>query len=462
MLSQAADASEPVRFNRLYSGSARAVSSSYEIPAAFTERGWTFMEQALADVDQFLTGAYWVLGDEVRVRGDRVALPDELRSRYRADYSRHWRSYLTSASVVRFSNINDAADKLELLSSSRSPLLQLLSLAAQHTAVDSQTIGREFQPVHVVTPPDVTGRLVNEINQSYMQGLIALHSSMEQMANAGPARRESLIGQVEGDARTAKNAADQLRLSFAGNEEVGATTHRLLRDPIESAEGLLHGLPARTLNARAAQFCRGYDRLMDKYPFDAAATDEATLEEVSEIFQPQSGALHTFNAEVHQSRLPPSSAFVDFVNRASNVTQALWQSGADEPRMRFALKPLLSDALPAVTFSFDGRTAQFTQRVAGTRSFSWEGSSAREVWVRGQVRGREEILREHHGPWAIFRLFQAGSWRASGGKHVVTWSFSVQGQTVTLEAEVDLAGAPLVFASDYLAGIRNCPRRVVR
>jgi len=75
------------------------------------------------------------------------------------------------------------------------------------------------------------------------------------------------------------------------------------------------------------------------------------------------------------------------------------------------------------------------------------------------VRGRDVQL-AHRGTWALFRLFQQGEWRSGGTTSVVRWQLDVQGEAVTLEAEVVLAGAQ-VFQPGFFSGL-GCVSRVAR
>src|SRR5690606_11391216 len=109
-------------------------------------------------------------GERLVAPEDRQRLAQELRTRYREDYVRTWQQFLNSASVLRFSGLDDAAAKLARLSDNRSPLLLMLAVAAQHTgpaAVDS-TVAAAFQPVHTVVPPDATDRYTTDANAGYM------------------------------------------------------------------------------------------------------------------------------------------------------------------------------------------------------------------------------------------------------------------------------------------------------
>jgi type VI secretion system protein ImpL len=482
MVSEASTRNPPVEFNRAFQGSSAVLANAYEVPGAFTKGGWAFMQDAFENVDQFFLAEDWVIGEQALLRQDRPRLVRDLRTRYLADYARHWRDYLTSASVVRFTNLRDAAQKLTVLSSNESPLLQLFSLASQHTAVDSQTIGAVFQPVLYVMPPD-TNRYVLEPNQAYMNGLIALQSSVVQTANAPRQERPTVAAQAREKAANARVAVQQMAQNFsiAGEARtVGTTIQKLMQDPIRGAERWLNvggggGGPV-TVNQRARDFCRPFQQLMAKYPFNPRATAEATLAEMAGMFQPETGGLWTFFQNNLQELLvkqgsgvavqigastQPLPDFVDFFNRAASVSDALWRSGGNDPRFDFTFRPLLSEAVPSVTFNVDGQTRRFTRTQAAQWRFSWIGSGARAVRLSAHISGRDEPLLELQGQWALFQFFQRGTWRESGTAHVIHWVIPTQGEPVSLEAELRLGGAAPILRSDFFTGL-GCVSRVVR
>src|SRR6266700_3875349 len=67
--------------------------------------------------------------------------------------------------------------------------------------------------------------------------------------------------------------------------------------------------------------------------------------------------------------------------------------------------------MPLVTVFVDGQVFQFTRTQLAARPFDWVGLRAREVRVTAQIRGREEVLLQYGGTWAVFKLFNDATWR---------------------------------------------------
>src|SRR5581483_8333454 len=118
----------------------------------FTKSGWDFMKNAIKSPDRYFAGEQWVLGDQVAAAIDTSKLEQQLRERYFLDFITQWRAYLKNANVVKYASLQDASKKLNALSGNQSPLLALLWLASQNTAVDEPTVANAFQPVQAVVP----------------------------------------------------------------------------------------------------------------------------------------------------------------------------------------------------------------------------------------------------------------------------------------------------------------------
>ncbi len=480
IIGEASARNPPVRFAQQYPGASAVLGNVYDVPGAFTPGGWGFMRQALANPSQFFQSEDWVLGGQANVKLDPAKIVEQLRRMYDSDYVRRWVTFLGSAKLASFVGTRDAAQKLLRLSDNQSPLLQLLTVVAQNTAVDTQTLGAVFQPVRIVTPVTVTDRLVSESNKPYIDALVGLQTIVAQAATAPPGAAEALLAQTMDRTGAARVAVAQLAQKFridGAAAEVGQAVRRLMEEPLGGVERVLGSLPAQAANQRAAAFCAVFQPLRSKYPFNATSGVDATLQDVAAVFHQESGALAglknalggvliqqgTRFLPVPGGAIHPSSAFLDFFNRAAGTSSALWQVGPNEPRFSFSLKPRVDEAMPVVTVSVDGQVFQFTRTQLAARLFDWIGPRAREVRVTAQIRGRDEVLLQYGGTWAVFKLFNQATWRntaptqLAGMPYILQWPIGQQG--VTLEMELNLGQAPPFLRKDYFAGM-NCVSRV--
>ena len=160
MLAEAGKTNPPINFNRQFPGSAQIVVESHEVPGAFSKGGWAFMKDAIAHADRYFSGEQWVLGDQASANIDRGKLEqdceDALLRRFRQRMAR-----LPEVRVVlRICRAQGrSAEAGAALSGNQSPLLELMALASQNTAVDDPRVAAVFQPVQAVVPPGSTDRL---------------------------------------------------------------------------------------------------------------------------------------------------------------------------------------------------------------------------------------------------------------------------------------------------------------
>ncbi len=463
----------PLEYNTLFPGSDNTIVNTHIVPGAFTEKGWELIQDRLGRIGESFSSEEWVLGERVASNQDLVRLAGEVRSMYLEEYVRHWREYLEAARVTRFRSLRDAARKLETLREAQSPLLQLLALASQNTdEIDSVRVGRAFQPLHVVTPRDssndLTQSYIAEANSSYMNGLADLSVSVEEAAGSRGEAAESAKANARNSAAAAKVAVAQIAQQFAPHPDalaVGRVVGDLLRLPIENAEPLL--APARVaagggeldVNRTAAALCRSIRPMLAKFPFSPDATEEATLDEVAQMLQPNSSALWNFLNEglsdvlveqggryVAREGLAVNPGFLTFVNRAVDVSTALWQDRSNEPQFRFTFRPRQYDQITGVELSVDGRTQVFSPDSRGTGTFVWEGRRARDVRLTISSGGATTVI-SHSGPWAVFHLFQRASWgEPAAGRYIVLLEIDAEGGM--LETEVSLPGFPILNSNE--------------
>src|SRR5664280_2005742 len=124
MLAEAAKSNSPIDYNRQFPGASQVVTQPHVVPGAFSKGGWTYMKDAIAHVDRYANGEQWVLGDQGAATIDRGALSASLRDRYSSDFVKQWRTYIKSASVVRYAGMKDATTRLAQHSADQSPLLE--------------------------------------------------------------------------------------------------------------------------------------------------------------------------------------------------------------------------------------------------------------------------------------------------------------------------------------------------
>ena len=488
MISDAAKNTQPINFNKKFPGSAETVLDAYDVSGPFTKPGWDFMRNSLKNPEKYFSGEQWVLGDQGAATIDRAALGKQLQDRYFADFIKQWRAYMKAASVVKFANIQDAAKKLTVISSSSSPLLALFSLASQNTAVDAPEVVKAFQPVQAVVPPGGGDRLIAGPNQAYMNALLTLQSSVEAAASA-PQLNEAVAGPTLTSASSARITTRQVAQAFLPDPEahVESTVQKLMEDPITSVEALLKRLGPDELNGKGKDLCGQYSKLLAKYPFNPnPAAPQATIAEVNGIFHKPEGALWVFYDTSLQKLLPKQGsdyvpapgagltlipAFVNAFKQSAAFSESIYAGGAPDPHITYSLKPVPSEGIQTVGLRLDGQTLTYSGGDAAPKQFTWQGSGTHEAKATVKFGGGPDLAWSNNdGIWAVFQFFaKAEQWQPSGSGNMLEWIIRIgrdpvtlpSGKALTVRFELDMLGAPPVFQKGYLSKL-TCVANVAK
>ncbi len=228
------------------------------------------------------------------------------------------------------------------------------------------------------------------------------------------------------------------------------------------------------------------DKIKDRYPFNLAATRDASFEDAVAFFKPKDGVLwgfyegflKNFHSKVGHKYVPQSHLDVDSLGnkpakpttpfngklypcleRADEITDALWPGFAGEkPKVEFTVNlKTVSPIVSEIILEIDGQKRLYRNEKEFWASFTWPGPkpTGAKMRVRGAGGLDEEIVRE--GPWGIFRLFEAGTTTAVKDKDdsfTVTWQMSAPPVTVTMEVKPVRGNHP--FPSSFFRAT-NCP-----
>jgi len=478
MIARASREASAVRLAEDVPAASGVLRASHTVPGAFTREGWTYVQEN-HDVAELLAREEWVTGEQGFTEEQLAELSEELQERYVADYVSHWRRFLSSVRLGSYASVGQAAGSLADLSGNRSPMLQLLSLVARQTSVDSARIGYAFQPVRAVAAPDSVDRYVVESNRAYIQDLGALQSAVEQVANLSGPQRERARSKALRAAEGVEGRARQLAQEFSIDGEaraVGSAVQELLQRPGSRAGRLLERLPVAEANRRARQFCGEFARVSSKFPFSPGSQESATIDDLAAVFQPGESALWTFYDEVLSDLLVrqgsryrprsgaaarPTAEAVEFFNRAAAVSRSLYGSDGSSPTVEFILRLETSSQLPEVSFAVDGQKQTYTRTLAEMQQFSWSGERSQYARITAGSGGSEStVVEAPNGTWALFRLFQAAEWEGTGGsRYRLRWQ--APGRPFSVQGELLLNTPVPILQTSYLAGIQ-CPSTVAR
>jgi len=473
MLDDAGKGKRPVNFNRQFPQSSAYVVDGYEVPAAFTKDGYAVMRKSLENPEKF-RGEEWVLGAPTMLNVSAGSLRDMLNTRYTADYMKHWRAYLKNARIVVFASLKDASTKLSRLVANDSPLLQLLWLAKENTAVAISDLKNPFEAVQTTARDSTLERLVGSGNQEYMGALSQLQNSVQTVVNTpnGPTD-PAMLSQVQQAASTASGTVKRIEQGFTIDTEGGVDKNvsRLLEEPIKSANDAAQ----RAGGAGAEMVCAMVNSVTSKKPFNSRSAQQATLQEVQDFFRPQQGTLWSLvqsrfgttiqrqgSTYVNVGSAPQSQNFLAFLNRAQQFTDALFPNGSPTVRLTYTLRSIPSLGIYKTNLAID---AQSLTEPGHSQQFVWQGGES-SISLSVSAAGQSVTNAVWQGPWALFDFFGSAEWT---GNNPATLDYPLQstvefahrpaGESSKTSVQYELTtNGTQVFKKGFLSGLHCSPR----
>jgi len=215
--------------------------------------------------------------------------------------------------------------------------------------------------------------------------------------------------------------------------------------------------------------------VLNKFPFNPAATPQATVEEVNGIFKKPDGAFWKFYDENLQKLLPKQGSqyvaatvggvtltpgFVAFFNQAAVFADALYAGGTPDPHFTYTLKPVPSEGIQAMGLHLDGQDFSYSGGDAASRQFVWQGSGSHGAKATIKFGSTDLAWASYDGLWAVFQFFnQADTWHPAGNGNILEWIVRAgknpmllpSGKPLTVRFELDMGAIPQVFQKGYFA-----------
>ena len=460
-------------FNQWADGSAVVVNSIHPIEFAFTKDGAAFMLDQIKKAN--FGGEKWVLGNYNVQSEDAAAMQQGVHDLFVKDYIKEWRTVLKTSHVVPYKNLKDAADKLDVLTRSEAPILALLWWTSQNTGLsDLPDVRDAFKAPQQVEPLSAVAYVPSA--QPYNDALQALQVAIGKAAepNADPATVKAAQDAADSARQLTRKISSTFPLDREG--QVDSMVGALMLEPITEAERVLRGVGADDLNSKGAGFCSSFGPITRKFPFNPAAREEATLQEIGDIFRPTGSKLATFEDGIKKVIVcksgtcnvvdnPPvqvNPAFRNFISQAAKLSYALYGDSGTDPNYHYTLTPKNSDQVDMFEVSVNGDLSKLP---GGTgKAYVWPGSSSPSFKLSLDLKGGTGLgVQSRDGLWSVFHFFaDADRTMASGSSYEFLWKFraGVGGSPPII------AGRPLeyaflvdanIFSKEFLAGMKCVP-----
>jgi len=265
--------------------------------------------------------------------------------------------------------------------------------------------------------------------------------SMIQSRGGTPSQAESgdIIARIEIEARNQPQPLSRWILALA---------HSTSRVTVRSVLSSLN----KNWQTNITQFC--HSALGNRYPLSKSSPQDATLNDFARFFGPQ-GYMDLFfkknlkdlvdtssrpwKARLNQGvKVRISRAALGQLEYAEKIRNTFFPEGSSQPIIKFRIKPVsLGKSARWVELDLGGQRLKFRNDAPRFYRMQWPppgGSTTARLIFKPKKSGQETGI-ALDGPWALFRLFDAGKTVNTALLNRFQVSFNVQGQTAVFEVD---------------------------
>lgn len=448
------------------------------IPRLFTWSGYSDFFRGQNNTLFDLTGLdAWVLGQHEQVQlsdADRSEIQRQVSDRYISDYTGHWQKLLSALDIQPFDSPEQALSVLNTITGDEQPFRHIVSLLSDNTAVRPLTGKGEAQQRDALrriarpfTQLDDTLKghgdsapLIQGVNQQ----LIALAQWLEQINSAGDPGAAAFKALQLRQSDPYKDPAFSLQQYARG---LPAPLDRWVGQIATQVADVTTSLAMSSLNqAWSEQVLTPFnDTLADRYPFNPASSQDASLSEVTRFFAP-GGTLDGF----YQSSLKPLldsgvlkqdagnghlQALVNQLDQAQRIREALFNVQG-QPEVHFVVEPVeLTASKRRSVLNLDGQLVEYSHGRRQKVPLVWpnalrDGAESKLTLIPDDGARSPRSL-GFTGPWAMFRLLDAAS-RTQVSRGSFDVRFSVDDGAMTWRVYSDADHSP--FATGLFSQFR--------
>jgi type VI secretion system protein ImpL len=483
-----------------------ALSSRHPaVSGRYTRAAWeTQVRSRLYGPGTSVAGDQWVLGVvELEQEDEHEQRMAQVRSAYFDQYIEEWTGFLNSINVGSPGDLGASLVTLEDLTRGQSTSLQFLCehVAFQTTLLPptapepGATRGASRAELESIEEEDVAAAFQELVAfgcppaPTVPEGsppLPAPDSPLDEYVEALEQLRVAVKAKVDRDAaedtkavavavQAAGKTVDALILDHDGNRWT-PLLHRWMRPPIRGVESsVLHEARTGLSAAWCEQVVRPWRSLAGRYPFDPEGADVPLADFVA-FFEPERGQLWAFHASWLANRIPRRDAqyeleergaearneidpaVVAFLERARDVTTVMFPVEAEGVRVELELQQKGARGgatdVSHTTISIDGTRMDYDNGPDRWATVIWPGEQPGALLgARGS--GLQAEVGPYEGPWALFRLLEAGtvSKGAGVGAFKIEWDIRDQGAgIVTVIVRPKLMDTPFFGARERAVG----------
>lgn len=469
------------------------------IPGIFTRAGLIdFVLPHVPLIVQAEQSGDWVLAGSSFGDAGTQQVVRKVIDRYVADYIRIWTNALSSVRVVKFDDMQRASLILRGLAGPQSTLQQIISLVRDNTDLPppgeqsaatagvttvgvfpaalgdgpwpGTRIAEAFRPLIQVGLGGAPGKPASmDRIRDLFGGLYATVANIATAPDPGQAAFQLVQRRLKdpnNDAFGTLRADSALRPELVRTimNDIALSIWRLL---LQQAHGHLNAVWMREV----VPVCQA--GVYQRYPLFAAATEDVTLKDFSDLFRP-GGILDDFYqkylspfvvdgrtglglATIDGAAAPIHADALAQFKRAREISKSFFSGSGSAPAAKFSIKPVyLASKLLRATFVIDGKEIVYRHEAPRAYDLEWPtrtDASTASVTLT-YVDGTEEKI-ERSGPWALIRLIDASRPSSRGGPDRFRMTIGgPDSPKVTYELRAESVSNP--FSSIVLRSFR-CP-----
>lgn len=400
----------------------------------------------------------WVYGDNYQNNRtiDKPSLVKAVKTLYRKSYINKYKDLLNDIDIAPFTNYDDAANVLHILSgqSTPSPLQQLLEAIKTETEFgvnayeDNLAENSKFQQAKnklnrilgtsVETMPQASTRITDPVTAAFSD----LHRLITPETEGGPiplshvltqfSELYSFMNKVSVSSRDGALAPAMVKdgeIKIQNTRQVAKAQPSLFVSPYMGSVADRTGTLALGgvmvhINQQWAQepyeLC--VNAVKDNYPFVKGSESEITLSDFGQVFG-YNGVLDTFFSKhlkeyvdtskspwrvlgSHQQLISISSEALAAFQKAHYIRKSFFKNGSKQVSTSFKIQPRqLDDGLRGFYLNLDGQVINYEHGPLLPDQLSWPGpnpGSGTDITLK-QVDGKDISIYEN-GDWAWFRL----------------------------------------------------------
>jgi type VI secretion system protein ImpL len=447
------------------------------IPGLYTREGYfSVVLPSLREIDRKIADEDWVRGDatqRVAASGDIVG---ETLRLYRSEFDKNWRELLSDIRLVPLTSLAQVADVLNGLAGADSSMKRLLIAVATDTNLQAPSEKTESEEAtrirtliaaagkspNTTTPPDPFGPLrdyvtagrdgagrvddlTRTIDELYRQVTRAVNGTSD---TNGLLRVDGGINDVN-----QKLLADARRFPTP----VDAWMAALATDVSTIVTGKSRTQVGQLWTATSRRLCE--IAVNNHYPFNRNSPSDISIEDFSRLFGPN-GQLDRFFRDNLQSvvdtssrpwrwrsgygKVGATSESLEAFERAATIREAFFATGGASPVLNFDVTPVALDALSTVVLLGNGdQEVIYNHGPVRPYVITWPSNlGARQARLSFQPSNVGSTM-TRTGPWALFRLIDAGARKATQDRILVT--FATGDHSATFDIRTGSALNPLTL-----------------